>query len=313
MAMYCLICSAARSGSTLLDLMIGGHSKAASLGEVVFLGKALALDQPCSCGTSARSCAGWAKVLNRIRRDLDVDLLTSPYALEQWDARASVVIDRAHQTPAYTIASKLRSAWCDLRYQQSPRSRPRVPLPGFLSKGLHNTLSLYEIVASEWNRELLVDSSKNVHKALAVYERAPDRTRVVFLVRDGRGVYHSRRSSGFSPRQSARGWYKYNRRALKLLEANVRPEHLVRVHYEDLVTRSEEVMRNLSDLLEIDYEPSMLQPNPARHHIVNGNNMRLKPSQKVRLDERWKSQLEAHELQRFQRLTQSMNEALGYA
>ena len=44
------ICSAARSGSTLTDMFIGGHSQTASLGEINLLGNAISLNAECSCG-----------------------------------------------------------------------------------------------------------------------------------------------------------------------------------------------------------------------------------------------------------------------
>jgi hypothetical protein len=310
MTTYCFILSAARSGSTLLDLMLGGHPAAASLGEFVFLGKALALDQQCSCGAKATRCPGWMQVFDHIRQEAGIDLITSPYALQQWDARASVIIDRDFQTPLYCAAAKLRSGWCDARFRQKPQHR--MPLPGTLARGRDNTLLLYRAIAAVWNKRLLIDSSKNVHHALAVQEVASDQTKIVYLTRDGRGVYHSRRSSGFSDREAALGWYRYNRRALKLLQLNTPPERLTRVRYEDLVTDPEAVMRRLSRFLEIDFDPAMLQPNPAAQHIVNGNDMRHRKDQTLRPDERWKHALPQHELDRFRKLTRSMNERLGY-
>ena len=41
------ICSAARCGSTLTDMFIGGHSQATSLGEINFLGRAIGLNEEC--------------------------------------------------------------------------------------------------------------------------------------------------------------------------------------------------------------------------------------------------------------------------
>jgi hypothetical protein len=312
MAKYCLICSAARSGSTLLDLMIGGHRRAASLGEVVFLGKTLALGQECSCGALVRDCPAWAAVFDRVLRERQIDMRQTPYSLQQWDARALALVDREFQTRRYVSATKLRGAICDLRYRQKPGPL-RVGLPGALRAGLEHTLYLYELISSEWRKEILVDSSKNIHRATAVYEAAPERVRVVFLTRDGRGVYASRRSSGVSPRKSALAWRRYNRRALALLGRNLAPEHLLHVRYEELATCPEETMRRVSDFLQIEFEASMLRPSPEHHHMVNGNAMRLRRDQTLRLDERWKHELDESELETFRRLAGSMNQRLGYA
>lgn len=48
------ICSAGRSGSTLINLVLGSHSQCMSLGEIEHLPKNIALNTPCSCGAAAR-------------------------------------------------------------------------------------------------------------------------------------------------------------------------------------------------------------------------------------------------------------------
>ena len=66
---YCYICSAARSGSTLLDVLLGNHSRVASLGEFSFLSKAIALNQTCSCGESIHKCPAWSKIFYRVKKE----------------------------------------------------------------------------------------------------------------------------------------------------------------------------------------------------------------------------------------------------
>ena len=53
------ICSAARSGSTLTDMFIGGHSQTASLGEINLLVNAISLNADCSCGDKLSACMQW--------------------------------------------------------------------------------------------------------------------------------------------------------------------------------------------------------------------------------------------------------------
>jgi hypothetical protein len=167
-------------------------------------------------------------------------------------------------------------------------------------------------VKRQWDRRFLVDLSKNVHKALAIYERIPSDVRIVYLTRDGRGVFHSRHSSGFSAKESAGAWYRYNRRAQTLLARNVSPEHLYRVRYEDLMADPPAVMSELCAFLDIDFSESMLEVTPGKQHLVNGNDMRLKPTQDLKLDERWRTGLSAEDLAFFERYTGSLNARLGY-
>lgn len=313
MAKYCLICSAARSGSTLLDMLMGGHSKAASLGEFSFFGKAMAIGESCSCGKKLAECGEWGKVLQRIKSEQGIDLKSNTYALRQWDTYASVYKDPAQQTLLYIAASKLRSAMCYLRYIV-PRSYSfiRLPLAPSLIRGVVNTFNLYNVVAQEWKKELIVDSSKNVNKALSLYEQDPANIRIIFLTRDGRGVYFSRRSSNFSRRQAVRGWLRYNRRALTLLSRQVPEEHLLRLKYEDLIADPAVVMQRICSFLGIEFEPAMLDLSHGERHLVNGNDSRFNRERGIRADVRWKEGLKGGELEYFMRKCGRLNLQLGY-
>ena len=310
--MICLICSAARSGSTLLDVVRGGHAEGASLGEFSFLGKAIALDQTCSCGAPLSSCESWAEVFEEVVRERGIDLRTTPYALHQWDALARVVIDHAHQTRKYLAQTKVHTALCDIRYTFAHGHPLRLPLTRSLRDGIENSFYLYKILKRVWNNRFLVDSSKNVHKAIALYERDPSQVRVVYLTRDGRAVLHSRQTSGFSTRDSVRAWYRYNRRARNLLWRNIPGEHLFRLRYEDLMADPPGAMRRLCEFLKVDYADSAPEVKPNAQHLINGNDMRLKGQQELSLDERWRTGLSLHNRAYFDHYAGKLNAQLGY-
>lgn len=293
-------------------MLIGGHSDAASLGEVSFLGKAIALRQDCSCGQKVIDCREWGKIFTHVNARRGIDLLKHPYALRQWDTRAGVLIDRAQQTRCYLLGAKVRSAWCDLRYWLRAKGTIRLRLPLSLERGVNNTLYLYEVVRSEWNKQTVIDSSKNVHKALAVYECARDQARIILLTRDGRGVYYSLRNSGFSRAESASGWYCYYSRAVPLLSRCVAPDHLLTIKYEELVTNLEASMRTICEFLEIPFEKRMVNLSVGERHLVNGNETRFHKDRGVRLDERWKKGLADEELRYFLTNCGQLNLRLGY-
>lgn len=310
MSTYLYICSAARSGSTLLDMLIGGHSESASLGEFSFFGKAIKLNQTCGCGEKIQQCESWHKVIERIRTDRGIDLLENPYALRQWDTNASRVIDHEQQTPIYLKLAKLRSLLCKLRY--SSHSQLKVPLPPSLSAGIENTVYLYEVILKEWQKSFVIDSSKNMNKAIALYEKAPEKTKVLLLTRDGRGVFHSRFSSGFSREQSLAGWQRYYSYALKLLTKNISKSNLLIVKYEDLVVDLERNLQKICEFVGVDFERDMLNLAAGTRHLVNGNNTMYKRSDGVKFDERWKSELAKDDLQWFMNKAAKLNESLGY-
>jgi len=241
-----------------------------------------------------------------------VDLRVEPYAMEEWFSRASTVIDSAHQTPAYIARLKAASAWSDFRYALRNRTGLNLPLTPHLKTSIANMTMLFDHIAQAWNTSTLVDSSKNVHRALAMYDVAPERVKILLLTRDGRGVYHSRRSSGFSRQEAMDGWRRYNRRAHRLLSQHVAEQHMYRVHYEALVQNPEVEVAKICDFLEIEFEEAMLTIRPTESHLVNGNDMRLKGTQKLRPDERWKTEMAEEELAWFTRNDGGTNRDLGY-
>ena len=107
MTKYVYICSAGHSGSTLLDLLLGSHSRIASLGEIDQLSKNIALNTLCACGEPVRSCVLWRDILAKAGKQIGSDLTERPYALHMGYPKASSVIDHAHQTRAYLLKRKV--------------------------------------------------------------------------------------------------------------------------------------------------------------------------------------------------------------
>ena len=316
LATYCLICSAARSGSTLLDMVIGSQQSAASLGEFSFLGKALALNQKCTCGETVCDCPAWKMIFDSVLHDRNIDLRKTPYALRQWDTHAVAVIDKSQQTFKYLLSAKLRRLQCDIKFLMPKNSLIKLRLPQVLREGAENTIYLYEKIASLWNKNVIVDSSKNITKALALHEYAPDKVKIIFLTRDGRGVFYSKCSSrlsrGLSFRQALNGWSRYNTRALSLLEKNLKNNQYLQIKYEDLAANPTETLRHICNFLEMPYEKDLIGLSEVERHMVNGNATRFRPNQSIQLDERWKTGLVGKEMEYFMARGSKLNARLGY-
>ncbi|MEH6528653.1 MAG: sulfotransferase [Porticoccus sp.] len=303
------VCSAARCGSTFTDMFLGGHSKAASLGEVNFLGKAVALQQKCSCGAGICECPYWDCVFDELREVTSYDFRSQPYAYRLWDGLAYNVIDHRKQTYRYKLAVRLRKAWLELRY----RCGDMLPLLSAQVGALRNKALLYESVANQWNKNLIIDSSKNAREAVELNKLMPGRVKVLVITRDGRGVFHSRRKSQVSQRQSLLGWMNYYRRALPLLEKSVHDGDLLVLRYEDLATNPLLVGKKLCDFAGVEFENSMLDLGAVTRHLVNGNDSRFSAGKGIQLDERWKTELSRNELDFFVKFGgEELNRRLGY-
>lgn len=293
-------------------MFLGAHPNATSLGEVNLIGKALRLQQRCTCGALISECKAWVDVFRIIQEAHGKDFLTDPYSFQLWPSRARVLVDRTHQNEKFEAAFKVRQAWLMARSLLPPSLKKIVPIPAVLKLSVRNKLQLYEAISRSWGCELIVDSSKNPWEAVELAKIAGDQVKVILLTRDGRGVYHSRRSSGFSRVESVGGWRKYYSRALPMLHAELGPESLIQLRYEDFAADPEATGQCLCDWLGIGFAESMLSISSAVRHMVNGNDTRFTPQSGIKLDERWRRELSLPELAYFERNAGHLNLQLGY-
>jgi len=310
MTKYLHICSAAHSGSTLLDMLAGSHSQVASLGEVNQLSKNIALNSQCGCGAEIGSCELWSEVIRRVGRQMNIDVLTNPYGLHMGYPLASTVIDKAHQTPAYLVKRRLVLGlqFLQFRYGLSwltPLLRPII-------QGVDNSVRVFEAVRGVLAVEAVVDSSKSYLNAIQFYRRYPDRVRIVLLTRDGRGVLWSNMKRGAPRERTVRDWCNRYNRAIPLLQRYVRREHWLQVRYEDLTSDTAKVLQTVCQLIGLPFEVGMLQFRQKKHHIVNGNRIRLSSTSTIATDVEWMKRLPPEDLQFFEQHAGTLNRALGY-
>ena len=311
MTKYIYICSAGHSGSTLLDLLIGSHSRIESLGEIAQLSKNIALNTTCSCGQPVRSCPLWLPVLGRLGNELGVDLLEEPYALHMGYIRASSVIDRTHQTRAYLLRRQVVLGLYYLRLHFDWAALDGLTRP--VVDAIDNNVRVFEAVRSVAGAGAVVDSSKSYLKALALYRRHPDRVRVILLTRDGRAVMWSNLKRGTNRRDAVRDWSRHYSRALPLLYKFVRPDHLLHVRYEELARFTPDVIRAICEFIEMPFESGMLDFRSKVHHLANGNRMRMSRSSEIRLDEEWTTRLSPDDRRYFDLQAGPLNRRFGYS
>ncbi len=308
---YLFICSAGHSGSTLLDMLIGAHSRVASLGEIDQLSKNIALNTLCSCGAPIRECALWSEVLRRVGAAIGVDVLADPYGLNMGLPLASDVVDRAHQTRLYLLRRKLVLG---LLYLQLRTGASFLQcFTRTMASAIDNNILVFETVRAALDADAIVDSSKSYLKAVSLYARRPDSVRILLLTRDGRAVLASNLRRGDPRRRAIREWRHQYERALPLLRRYVPAGHLMQVRYEDLTADPRRTLQAICDFAGLEFEPAMLDWRSRVHHIANGNRMRLSGSSQISAASHWSEGLSPADVDYFERNAGSLNRELGYS
>jgi hypothetical protein len=272
-----------RSGSTLVDRVLGQTPGVCSVGELVFLWeRALLANERCGCGEPFSDCGFWTEVGQR--------------AFGGWDRIAPAAllarqrsVDRNRYVPLLMHPGR------------SPRFRER------LDPYLEALRRIYLAIAATSGAALLVDSSKHASTAALVRNVPGVSARVAQLVRDPRGVAWSWAKTVERPdtvegrsemarvgaARIALRWQSHN----ALLALVRSPGGVLR--YEDFVDRPEHATRRLLALggLTVDDLPQFVDERTVKlgtDHTVAGNPLRFRTGEiEIRADEAWREAMPA--------------------
>ena len=275
-----------RSGSTLLERMLGAIPGSVNTGELnAIFSRVATQDQRCGCGASFSGCPFWAAV--------------GEEAFGGW----SSVTERMSRLQPRLV-----------RQRHIPRLMSGVAGAAYrreLEEYLDVYHRLYRAVSDVSGADVVVDASKSTAQLFALRRIQGLDLRVVNLVRDSRGVANSWNKSGIVKPQSTDGALMgtYAPHQLAVLWAALQLEcavlgaatpYAARVRYEDLVARPRPTLeRTLSDvglppaegaLAHVGERSVILDPS----HGVAGSRTRFAAGRiELQVDDAWRSTLPA--------------------
>lgn len=263
-----------RSGSTLLDMMLGMHPDIFGAGEMSTICRHVwPNDEYCACHQRVRSCPLWSEAMAEWQRD-GVDIA-------------------AHRRLQERIEPIL--------------SPSRALSRGALRAYREQVLALYRIVARRTGRRVLLDSSKSPGRALALAGSGVD-LRLVHLVRDPRAVAHSmskpmridteagvqKTLRAHPVARTALRWSFVNAGAERALR-RVPAGHGLRLRYEDLVADPTGALDRIGAAAGIDLGPLgraiAAGEAIAADHQVAGSRIRMSAPMRLKPDMGWQDQM----------------------
>jgi hypothetical protein len=278
------VASIGRSGSTLLELLLGAHPDIATIGELHLWPHEIRDGgrRPCGCGRPLGDCAFWLEMRRR------ADPLAAPPP--QLD----------HFREAHTHGRTLRpSRWRDFVRAGPPTSAMRT-YGGNTARVLEAFADLTE--ESTGHRPAwVVDASKDPYRLSWLVRSGAVDVTVLHVVRDPRGFVNSERKNvdraggvgliRLAARKSG-AWALQNalvRRTARLLPAGRYHE----VTYERLAGDAIATLAGVWDVLGCESRPDVVETFRERSfHAVGGNPMRHRPGG-ISLDEAWRDELPA--------------------
>lgn len=272
-----------RSGSTLLDRMLGQIPGFHSVGELRYIWRnGLLENRLCGCGARFRECPFWSEVGRKAFNGWDT-LSTD----ELWDLHHNM---NGHQMLFYLLAGRLWPPW---------RAR--------LEKHIEVIARLYGSIQEVSGSRIIVDSSKKPFYMHLLKRAKGLDVRLVHLARDSRGVAFSwqkkvvnpdvvqetKHMSVFSPVRVGIRWVTTN---LVFHFSALRTRYLF-LRYEDLVTEPSAQLARLvahageearRDFTFLGADGVSLGTN----HTISGNPVRFQQGKlRLRADEEWRGKM----------------------
>ena len=275
-----------RSGSTLLDTLLGNHPTICGVGELYDLLRGWQQNERCACGEPLRECGFWARSMGQLQSawpDLDLAML------DQVTKRIEYGLLVARPTPAARIQDQ--------------------SLYGRFWRGLMIAL---------WRTSgcgIILDSSKTSracsHRISALRNFGNLDVQVIHLVRNPRAVIYSSaiRGSNIALKAGVQrrpysgvlrplfGWALANQ-SVHLIAARNSGLPVYRVRYEDLAREPARVLLALGTFLDVDMVPITRAIAEGKDfsaaHGVSGNRMRHAGAIQIREDVEWRQKLPAY-------------------
>jgi hypothetical protein len=272
-----------RSGSTILDNLLGEIDGFFSAGELTYLWKrGLLRGRRCGCGVPVARCEVWSAVLER-----------------GFGYPASGDIDPSRVVEWQEATTQLRHTWRLLRAR--PDEPPRSPA---LRAYLGATRRLYVAIAEVTGARVVVDSSKRPPDAAGLRLMAEIPAYYLHLVRDPRAVAYSwerkkARSDSQGPAEmvthgpvdSTLNWVAWNA-AAESLRRRVAPERWMSLRYEDFIANPRDSLVAILNFVGADSSSLPFEDDhTARlgtNHTASGNPSRFASGLvKLRSDDEW--------------------------
>lgn len=297
---YIYLISSPHSGSTLIAFLLGNHPQIATVGELA--GRTDYDGYRCSCGCLITECSFWKNVSDRLRyKGMSLNLKNFDIFID--DRKCFNSMDAFYN---YYLPSRWMDNLRDLFFSFS-KSRKE-----WINNTLHRGILLAEAITDCCGKENFFDTTKDIYRLKYLLAKLGSRVKVLYMIRDGRGVMNSLITKEKLPdRRAIQSWLWANRMMERIIKNYCSKDQCFLLKYEDLCENPESRLRELLRFIGVSQEVNLSNFKHDQFHII-GNFMRKTFNGAVSLDEKWRKELKDNQLALFEKLAGKKNRQLGY-
>jgi hypothetical protein len=266
------IASNGRSGSTLLDMLIGKHKSCFTLGEFQVLPiEYLNNKHLCGCGKRLDICEFWDNIIRKNKK---------------------IITDGSiSRFRKFSKGSVLR--WKELKdlFFNTSNLKKNINRYGF--ENYKVLKSLLKKVRVKKNIDFLVDASKDPYRLHWLLKSDFFDIKILHIIKIPEAFVYSmcKKEKNFLKR-----WFKTIRMSFRWIIQNiiiskVANNHLnKKIRYDELASNPQKKLKEIFEFLNLEYQNISSDGFKLNNHAIAGNLMRFN-SGKILLDESWKSKM----------------------
>lgn len=261
---------AGRSGTTALATFLGGSPEVQVLGEMHQFYEHLHQGKKCSCGTRIDQCEFWRKVLERLPDEV-LSNVDRKMEVERTIERHQAIINHVLKGRDIEELNSYLLSWREI----------------------------FNVCREVSRKDVMLDSAKYIGRALALKHLEGIDLKVIYMVRDVRGVVHSFSKNVQTPRRplSAIFYYLVINSIAEIIRLFFLKQKCLKVRYEDMMECPDKFFTELANFLQMDLDCVKQKIRTDQEfdigHIVGGNRIREQRKVKFRKDVGWQSKMTA--------------------
>ncbi len=282
------IASTGRSGSTLLDMLLGSHSQIATAGEIQIWPHEILLNgfMLCGCGKPIPQCSFWQEMYKK------VDPLHQPHP--------QIHFFRENHNMGKTLRWKYL---LEFKIKNSSKNKMKhienYQINNYqLFKAFIDVTEQKQGVKPKW----IVDASKDPYRLLWLIKSRLFNIKVIHLLRDPCAFVYSMTKKYLDKYnkkiliidvvKKSLSWLIHNYLINLIYRQYINQTDYLLIKYEFLVKEPEKVLSEVFNWLECENKNKYLINLYSREkHTIAGNQMRYSNNNKIFIDEKWKEKL----------------------